>query len=155
RSTVTFPQDFERFWKEAITNARKIELDPILEELPEKSTDKTKVYMVSFQNERKNSRIYGILTVPRKDGKFPAILEVPGAGIRAHHGNYEFVDDDIITLQIGIHGIPVNLDDRVYNNLANGSLLDYPFINLDSKRHYYRSEERRVGKERKPRGGRE
>lgn len=135
--TVPFPQDFERFWKEAITNARKIELDPILEELPEKSTDKTKVYMVSFQNERKNSRIYGILTVPRKDGKFPAILEVPGAGIRAHHGNYEFVDDDIITLQIGIHGIPVNLDDRVYNNLANGSLLDYPFINLDSKRHYY------------------
>lgn len=135
--TIPFPADFQSFWSKAIQDVKSVPLDPKLTEIKEMSTEKVKVYAVSFQNEKVGSRIYGMLTVPTKDGKFPAILDVPGAGIRAHKPDLEFSDSDIITLQIGIHGIPVQLEDHVYTNLASGALRDYPFINLDSKDHYY------------------
>ena len=41
--------------------------------------------------------------------KYPAILKVPGAGIRAYNGEPERAGNGFIILEIGIHGIPVNL----------------------------------------------
>ena len=72
------------------------------------------VYHFSFQNERPGSRMYGILVVHKKEGVYPAILQVPGAGIRPYNGMN--LGDDVITLEIGIHGIPVNMPQEVYNN---------------------------------------
>ncbi|MFQ6929285.1 MAG: hypothetical protein ACLRS8_18110 [Parabacteroides merdae] len=70
---------------------------------------------VSFQNERPGSCIYGILIVPKKTGKYPAVLQVPGAGIRPYNGFN--LGEDIITLEIGIHGVPKGtMPQEVYNN---------------------------------------
>ena len=45
----------------------------------------------------------------------------------------------MITLQVGIHGIPVNLPAEVYQELARGALDNYNRINLDDRyRYYYR-----------------
>ena len=85
--------------------ARKTSLDPIVTLLPERCTPTQNVYQVSFQNERPGSRIYGILMMPKKEGKYPAVLWVPGAGVRGRQGFN--LGDSIITLQIGIHGVPV------------------------------------------------
>lgn len=135
--TTADPKDFDSFWSEAITNARKTPLDSKMVLMPEKCTSTQNVYHVSFQNERPGSRMYGILIVPKKEGKYPAILQVPGAGIRPYNGaNY---GDNIITLEIGIHGIPVNMPQEVYNNLASGALNGYPGINKnDRDTHYYK-----------------
>jgi cephalosporin-C deacetylase-like acetyl esterase len=43
----------------------------------------------------------------------------------------------IITLQIGIHGIPVTLDQNVYDSLANGALNRYMVYGLENKNDYY------------------
>lgn len=131
------PKDFDQFWTDAIKEARKMDLDPKMTLLPAKCTSTQNVYEISFRNERFNSRIYGILITPKKPGKYPAILQVPGAGIRPYNGaNY---GENIITLEIGIHGIPVTLAPEVYSNLDSGGLSGYPHMNMNKRdSHYYK-----------------
>ena len=76
----------------------------------------------AFRMKLSGSRIYGILAIPKKPGKYPAILKVPGAGIRPYAGDARTAALGFITLEIGIHGIPVNLDPQVYSDLAAGAL---------------------------------
>ncbi len=137
--TVKDPADFDTFWKNEIDEARRINLDPELTLMPERCTSEVNVYHISFQNERYGSRIYGILAVPKKPGKYPAILRVPGAGIRPYSGDARTAALGFITLEIGIHGIPVNLPLEVYNNLNAGALWSYPTIRMnDRDNHYYK-----------------
>ncbi len=137
--TVTDPTDFDKFWEETIAEARKTSLDPKITLMPERCTGEVNVYHVSFQNNTAGSRIYGILAMPKKPGKYPAILKVPGAGIRAYSGDPRTAALGFIVLDIGIHGIPVNLDPQVYNDLLYGALFAYNNIRLnDRNTHYYR-----------------
>lgn len=137
--TVKDPADFDAFWDNAIAEARKLSLDPILTLVPERCTSDANVYHVSFQNNSYGSRIYGMLAIPKKPGKYPAILRVPGAGIRPYAGDTRLASMGFITLEIGIHGIPVNLDAQVYANLNAGALAGYNTIRLNDKNtHYYK-----------------
>jgi cephalosporin-C deacetylase len=135
--TVKDPADFENFWNNAITEARKVSLDPKLTLMPERCTSDANVYHISFQNEVVGSRIYGILAIPKKQGKYPAILRVPGAGIRPYNGDARTAGMGFITLEIGIHGIPVTLDPEVYNNLAAGALSSYNNIRMNNRDAFY------------------
>jgi cephalosporin-C deacetylase len=135
--TVKDPADFDSFWNNAISEARKINLDPIITLMPERCTSEANVYHISFQNEAIGSRIYGIMAVPKKPGRYPAILRVPGAGIRPYSGDPNTAAKGIITLEIGIHGIPVNLDIQVYNNLSAGALSSYWTIRMNNRDAFY------------------
>jgi cephalosporin-C deacetylase len=135
--TVKNPPDFDSFWTNAIAEARKINLDPRLTLMPERCTSEANVYHISFQNEAIGSRIYGILAIPKKPGKYPAILRVPGAGIRPYNGDSKTASQGIITLEIGIHGIPVNLDIQVYDNLMNGALSSYWTVKMNNRDAFY------------------
>lgn len=135
--TVKDPGDFDTFWTNAIAEARKINLDPRITLMPERCTSDVNVFHISFQNEVNGSRIYGILAVPKKPGKYPAILKVPGAGIRPYSGDSKTASLGFITLEIGIHGIPVNLDPEVYNNLASGALSNYNNIRMNNRDVFY------------------
>ncbi|WP_194775349.1 acetylxylan esterase [Pararhodonellum marinum] len=134
--TVKMPADFAAFWDKAKAELAEIPMDYTMTHLPEKSNQHLDVYHVSFQNIR-NSRIYGILSIPTGEGKFPAILNVPGAGIRPYGGDLGKAMRGAITLQIGIHGIPVDLPQEVYNNLSAGALSGYMHINNQDKDLYY------------------
>ncbi len=137
--TVKDPADFDSFWSNAIAEARKLSLDPRITLMPERCTSEANVYHISFQNESFASRIYGILAVPKKPGRYPAILRVPGAGIRPYTGDARTASLGFITLEIGIHGIPVNLDLQVYFDLNGGALAGYNNIRLnDRNTHYYK-----------------
>jgi cephalosporin-C deacetylase len=137
--TVKDPADFDTFWTNAIAEARKVNLDPRITLMPERCTSDANIYQISFQNEVNGSRIYGILAIPKKPGKYPAILKVPGAGVRPYGGDARTAGLGFITLEIGIHGIPVNLDPEVYNNLAAGALAGYNSVKMnDRNSHYYK-----------------
>jgi len=137
--TVKEPSDFDAFWNDAIAEARKVNLDPKITLMPERCTSDVNVYHISFQNDRYGSRIYGILAVPKKTGKYPAILKVPGAGIRPYAGDTRLASLGFITLEIGIHGIPVTLDPQVYMDLNGGALAGYNAIRMNDKNtHYYK-----------------
>ena len=136
-STI-MPGDFEAFWQQAIADARKTDLDPTKRLLPERCTKDVNVYEVSFNNARWGSRTYGILCVPVKEGKYPALLRVPGAGVRPYGGDVYTASQGAITLEIGIHGVPVTMEQKVYDNLNNGALRGYWEFNMDSReKHYY------------------
>ncbi|WP_353124853.1 acetylxylan esterase [Parapedobacter pyrenivorans] len=135
--TQQLPEDFWDFWNNAKTEAANIPMDAKLTLIPESCTEKADVYQVNIQNFETGSRLYGILAKPKAPGKYPAVLQVPGAGIRPYAGIVDLAEKGIITLQIGIHGIPVTLEPRLYSSLAAGALKNYQFFNLDNRDKYY------------------
>lgn len=131
------PDDFLQFWDKAKEDASKLDMDTHMYLVPEKCTQDVDVYYVNLQNYEPSGRLYGVLTVPTAKGKYPAVLKVPGAGIRRYQGDIWNARRGLIIFEIGIHGIPVNLPDEVYNNLQAGALKDYYTFNLDSRDKYY------------------
>ncbi len=131
------PVDFTAYWDQAKIDLAKIPIDARMTLMPERCTENTNVYHVNLQNFRGGARLYGILCVPKKEGKYPAILKVPGAGTRPYAGDITTAEKGFITFEIGIHGIPVNMDASVYNNLGAGALAGYWNLNLDDKDRYY------------------
>ncbi len=135
--TVDNPSDFDTFWQDAKTELAKIPMDAKMILLPERCTEKVNVYHVNIQNFKVGTRLYGILCVPKKEGKYPALLQVPGAGVRPYSGDIANAEKGMITLQIGIHGIPVTMDPSVYVDLGNGVLNGYQNYNLDDKNRFF------------------
>lgn len=135
--TTTLPSDFEEFWQKSIDECRKIPLEPLITLLPEQCTPKYNMYHVRFQHYKKGSYFYGTLCVPKASGKYPAVLRVPGAGVKKNKPETELAEMGLITLSLGIHGIPQTLDEKFYNNLRYGVLENYTNYNLDNKEHYY------------------
>lgn len=135
KPTTTLPADFQEFWEAGKGELAKIPVNPVLTLMPERCTEIVDVYHVSIDNIK--GKIYGILCRPKAEGKYPAILHVPGAGIRPYTGDIWSAEKGMITFQIGIHGIPVNLPQNVYDNLSRGALNGYQTANMDSKDNYY------------------
>lgn len=133
--TTTLPADFEQFWEKGKEELAKIPVSPVLTLMPERCTHKVDVYHVSINNIK--GKVYGILCKPKAEGKYPAILHVPGAGVRPYYGDVASAEQGIITFQIGIHGVPVNLEQSVYDDLRTGTLNGYQIANLDDKDNYY------------------
>jgi len=141
--TVPEPPDFDAFWAEGKEALARLPVDAKLVPMPESSNGQVDCWHVSLQNvgpdTTRTSRFFGVLCEPKGDGPFPALLQVPGAGVRAYAGNVEMAERGIITFQVGIHGLPVNLDPTVYRALGAGALNGYPTFNLDERdRYYYR-----------------
>ena len=142
--TTVMPADFDSFWTKAIEEARWTSLEPTKRLLPERSTKDVNVYEVSFQNVRWGSRTYGILAVPvDADGtnasgrKYPALLRVPGAGVRPYTGDPWTAAKGVIVLEIGIHGIPVTMEQGIYDRLADGALNCYWNFGMDNRDQSY------------------
>ena len=135
--TTVMPQDFADYWQNAIWEARKVDLNPTKRLLPERCTKDVNVYEVSFQNMQQNWRTYGILCVPVKAGKYPALLRVPGAGVRPYGGDVYTASQGAITLEIGIHGISVTMDQKVYDDVFNGALMNYWNFGMDNRDDSY------------------
>jgi cephalosporin-C deacetylase-like acetyl esterase len=135
------PADFDAFWSAGKEELAKLPMDAKLTLLPEYSTSKVDVYHVSLQNigsvENGVSRLYGILCEPKGEGKYPALLGVPGAGVRPYRGMVEMAEKGVLTFQIGIHGIPVTYDPQIYDALRQAALVNYPTFNLDNRERYY------------------
>ena len=126
------PKDFDDFWKKALDEARQIDLNPTKVLLSERCTKDVNVYEVSYHNNRWGSKMYGILSIPVKPGKYPALLRVPGAGVRPYSGDTYTATGKCIVLEIGIHGVPVTMEQKVYDDLANAALNGYWDTNLEN-----------------------
>lgn len=134
--TTNEPADFDAFWKAGKDELAKLPIDAKLTLLPDYSTPLVNTYHVSLQNVGP-SQLYGILCEPKAEGKYPALLKVPGAGVYAYSGMVEMAEKGIITFEIGIHGLPVTLTEQVYDSLSAGALAGYPTFGLDNRDRYY------------------
>ncbi len=136
RPSAEPPGDFLQFWERGKAALARIPMDARTILLPERCTATVNVYHVNLQGWN-NSRLYGILCVPKKPGKYPALLRVPGAGVRPYQGDIALAERGMVTLQIGIHSIPATMDPAVYNDLFTGALNGYVSFNLDNRDTYY------------------
>lgn len=137
KPTIANPGDFTVFWDHAKEELSKVPLDARVTLMPSRCTEKVNVYQVNMQNFPGKTRLYGILCVPKGDGKYPALLNVPGAGVYPYAGNIEMAEKGLVTLEIGIHGIPLDMDDIVYEDLGWGALRGYMNFNLDDRDNFY------------------
>ena len=136
--TTTLPEDFMSWWQAELKKAEQVPLLPVFKHEPGMSNGKADVYMVHFQNHKAGSYIYGMLTVPKTPGRHAAVVEYPGAGIhKFQSGNMAWADSDIVCLQIGIHGIPLDMEAEVYQNLTNGGMANYAYLGLEHRDNYY------------------
>lgn len=135
--TTMMPADFAEYWHNAVKEARRVDLNPTKRLLPERCTKDVNVYEVSFQNMQQNWRTYGILCVPVKEGTYPALLRVPGAGVRPYGGDIYTASQGAVTLEIGIHGISVTMDQKVYDDVFNGALMNYWNFGMDNRDESY------------------
>lgn len=136
------PADFDQFWQAQKRALAAVAPQFTLTPAPALSNDQVEVSYLTFQNVAqlpggRPTRIYGVLSVPRGAGPYPAVLQVPGAGVRSYKGTPEMAAKGYITLQVGIHGIPVNLPDELYEQLNLGALESYNRYNLDNPNAYY------------------
>ncbi len=127
------PADFQDYWAKTLEEARKTPLNPLMTLLPERCTETDNVYQVSFQTKAWGGRFYGILSIPKKEGKYPALLRVPGAGVRPYAGDTYTAPGKVIILEVGIHGIPVTMQQSVYDALAGGALSNYWTFGRDNR----------------------
>ena len=138
RPVSQLPDDFLKFWEITLANARQTPLNPTMTLLPERCTETSNVYEVSFQTKAWGGRMFGILSVPKAEGTYPALLRVPGAGVRPYSGDTYLAPGKVIVLEVGIHGIPVTMQQSVYDNLAAGALNGYwNFCRDNRDQNYY------------------
>lgn len=138
--TTVLPKDFSAFWKDELKALENVALDPKMEHVATLSSELVDVYHINYAVDQTGSRFYGVLTIPKSNDsnkRYPAVVIYPGAGVRPYVAHTRFAEAGIVTLQVGIHGIPINLEPLAYTALAKGALHDYPYFNVQSKELYY------------------
>ncbi|MCQ2335206.1 MAG: acetylxylan esterase [Paludibacteraceae bacterium] len=144
--TATLPKDFSEFWADAIDKARQVPLLPFFVRKPEFDTPFCDTYEVRFQNTRKGNYLYGMMALPKgvcptdtvATRKYPVLILWPGAGVMPHLGECDFFPEHgVITLEMGIHGIPVTLPKQLYADLNSNALRTYSVINSPNPSDYY------------------
>ena len=141
KATTPKPDDFDQYWADKMAGLSDISLEPVMEKVEIDGVNDVDMYHISYVSGPKGwrgaQRFYGMLAVPKGEGPFPALLDVPGAGVRPYHPGFGWARKGVIHLTVGIHGIPVNLPDELYRSLSTGPLKDYPQFNLDDRETYY------------------
>lgn len=140
--TQANPEDFDFFWSAAKAELASVPLAAIVTLVPDACTSAVNVYQVSFRTVCPSwvsvpARVYGILCEPKAPGRYPAVLELPGAGVRSYAGDKDLAARGMITLQIGIHNIPVDLPHEIYDCLGASALRTYWYYDLDDPHEYY------------------
>ena len=135
--TTTLPADFNKFWEEAKAKAAEVPMEVRTEWCAEESNEKVDVYYVRIQSYKKGNYVYGVLSVPKTEGKKPAVLRLPGAAIRKFTGPNSLAYEGFVTLEIGVHGIPVNQDSEMYNALYQGPLGGYATYGIEDRDKFY------------------
>ncbi len=134
--TVILPTDFDSFWEQEKNKMRSYSSDYSLEVIEKYSTEITEVSLIHMKVPKSKINFYGYLSKPKKAGKYPAILYLPGAGISPLAPRINLVDKNIITLTIEIHGLNPNIDTKTYDEIRR-SFNDYFYSRLESRDTYY------------------
>ena len=112
------PPDFESYWRGELARLeREVPIAVEKTPAPKLDTEGHKAYYVSFATFG-GGRIYGLLYVPKGEGRFPAMVNVPGAGPGTRTvfpSRRQLLRKDWITLLMNVHGIPLTGTDAEYH----------------------------------------
>lgn len=115
------PDDFDEFWDGLKADLAAVPMSPNLEQTEE--TDYATTYRISLR-QIDNRRVYGYLSVPKGNGPFPGVLELPA------FGDNPISSSDIVAeragaiyMKIVIHNAPANQSDP---NAYEPDIIDDP-----------------------------
>lgn len=117
------PADFESYWQGVLDEQRQLPLKVEVTPAPQFDTEKATCQLVKIRCYRKQDEhyIYGYLTKPRKEGKFPVLVSPPGAGVKPMDPlktMFYAEKGDIIRLDLEIHGIHPALSAADYKDIS-------------------------------------
>ncbi|MBW7998267.1 MAG: acetylxylan esterase [Candidatus Glassbacteria bacterium] len=137
RAAGALPDDFDRFWGQGKAELLRIPLDARIEAVPGDEHEST-LYRISLAN-LEGSRIYCWYRVPKGQGPFPAVLAIPGAGVRREGTRENYAEAGFAVLTIAIHGVGQDHELEYYDQLGRGLLAGYQRFGMDDPyRYYYR-----------------
>ncbi len=129
------PADFMDFWTTEIQKAQALPQEPELVLSQRLTNDKVDCYKISFAAPE-GQRIYGFLTVPKAEGRYPAIVNVPGAGPGVVNG---LMMEDFVGLVMNVHiydpDIPGKTIKESYQDLVKGGA--YMFKGIPDREKTY------------------
>ena len=114
------PQDFKEYWKEVLKEQQKCPMIPDIQYIEEYSSSKVDCYLVKLQCYKPGYFIYGYLTKPKKEGKYPIVISPPGAGIKPMNPlkTIFYAENGCIRFDMEIHGINPSLDAAIYKDIS-------------------------------------
>jgi len=135
------PQDFDSFWKANIDEVRKTPIHVDCKKVEEYSTDDTDMYLLKIKTDKRHS-IYGYLSKPKKEGKYPVVLCPPGAGIKTIKEpmrNLYYAKNGFIRLEIEIHGLNPEMTAEQFKEISAAFSAENGYVEnaLDDRDNYY------------------
>lgn len=135
------PSDFDAFWKTNIDEARKTPINVTCKRVDKYSTDDTDCYLLKIKTDKRHS-IYGYLTRPKKEGKYPVVLCPPGAGIKTIKEpmrNLYYAKNGFIRLEMEIHGLNPEMTDEQFKEITSAFDYENGYLTngLDNRDNYY------------------
>ena len=123
---LTREADFDEFWKKALQELREVDPQYKLILQKEESNERRDLYLIEM-NSVGGLTVRGWYEVPKKPGRHPALLKLPGYGGSMRPVN-KFDDMVILSFNIRSHGI---------SDEAPGAPIDLWLRRLDSEKEYY------------------
>ena len=135
------PSDFDTFWKDNIEEARKSPVGVSCKRVENYSTDEFDCYLLKLKVDKRHS-IYGYLTKPRKEGKYPVVLCPPGAGIKTIKEpmrNTYYARNGFIRLEMEIHGLNPEMTAEQFKEITTAFDYENGYLTngLDNRDNYY------------------
>ncbi len=114
------PGDFREFWQKALEEQAKCPMNPEVNYVEEYSSDQVDCYLVKLQCYKPGRFVYGYLTKPKKEGKYPVVVSPPGAGVKYMDPTKTlfYAEADMIRFDMEIHGIDPSLDATTYGDIS-------------------------------------
>ena len=135
------PSDFDDFWKKNMDEARQSPLSVTCEKVDKYTTDEFDCFLLKIKTDKKHS-VYGYMTKPKKEGKYPVVLCPPGAGIKTIKEpmrNTYYAKNGFIRLEIEIHGLNPELSTETFQEISAAFSDENGYLNngLDNRKNYY------------------
>nr|WP_321410515.1 acetylxylan esterase [uncultured Carboxylicivirga sp.] len=134
--TQSYPKDFKEYWLNAVEELRAVDLETELTYLPEFSTEKVETFLMKMSTGLGKNKIFGYLSKPKEEGKYPVLFLPPGAGVKPIKPYLGFAEQGYISLSIEIHGINPMLEKEIYSQISS-AFGNYVISNLDIRDEYY------------------
>ncbi|MBO4315603.1 MAG: acetylxylan esterase [Prevotella sp.] len=135
------PSDFDDFWQKILEEARRYPVSVTCEKVDKYTTDDFDCYLLKIKTDKRHS-VYGYLTKPKKEGKYPVVLCPPGAGIKTIKEpmrNTYYAKNGFIRLEIEIHGLHPELSSETFKEISTAFSDGNEYLNngLDNRDNYY------------------
>lgn len=133
------PKDFNAFWEKEIAKLKELKMQANCRPYP--NGDPKHNFFLTVNMPEGIRPVEGILNISHADKpkSLPIWIHVHGAGVHNPSSNLKWTcaRHPAIFLNLNAHGIPNDKSKEFYENLRNGELKNYPFINSNSREKYY------------------